>query len=879
VTSSASSTTLPGLTVAEVEDRRRRDGFNELPTGSGPHPGRLLLAQLTHLLAVLLWVAAGLALLAGMPQLAAAIVVIVLLNGFFAFWQEYRADRSTQRLGALLPCRLRVARDGAVTTVDARELVTGDVVLLDAGDRVAADMRVVDGRGLRLDESLTTGESAPVAHDPGDALMAGTFVIEGEATAVVTATGARTTLAGIAQLVTTAQRPPSPLTVELHRVVRVVAVVAALTGLLLGAAALALGLGLTHAFLFGVGVAVALVPEGLLPTVTLSLARGAQTMAARKALVRRLDAVETLGATTFICTDKTGTITQNRMSVVEVVTQDGPVHVTGLGYAPVASFTETAATPRLAAVAEAALSCVTGRVRRRGDDWVADGDPMEAAIHCLALRAGVIHSHGTEVAGVRRPFSPDRMVSSCLSGGRASVLGAPEQVLARCTGDTASARRDVQRLADQGRRVRAVAVRDWPHEASEQMEDGLHLLGLLALEDPPHAEVAPALASCRTAGVRVAMITGDHPATAAAIARQVGLVGPRGVVLTGSSLPADDEELAHRLDCPGGVVVARATPADKLRIARVLKGAGHVVAMTGDGVNDAPALREADVGVAMGAHGSDVARESSDLVLLDDNFATIVTAIQLGRATLQNVRRFLTFHLTDNVAELAPFGMWALSGGSFPLAIGVLQVLALDIGTDMLPALALGTEPPREGIMSGRHDHTVVNRAVLGRAFGVLGATEAVASLAAFTTVLLQSGWSWGETPGPALLARASGTAFATIAVCQMANSVACRSTRLTFWRIDPRTNPGVAAAIAAEIALLVLFLRVPALADLLGGSWPSVGGWALALGGGLLLLLVDSLVKTRARWVSAPPRAAAGRGAPRQAARPARSPRRRPRA
>ena len=520
-----------GLTHAEVEDRRRRDGFNELPATGGAHPWRLLLEQLTHLLAVLLWVAAGLALLAGMPQIAVAIVVIVLLNGLFAFWQEYRADRSTQRLRSLLPSGIRVVRNGHRATVDVRELVTDDVVLLAAGDRVGADMRVTAARSLHLDESLTTGESGAVRHDAGDDLMAGTFVVEGEAEAVVTATGPRTTLAGISDLVSTAQRPPSPLTVELHRVVRVVAVIAFATGLLLGATALLLGLGVTQAFLFGVGVSVALVPEGLLPTVTLSLARGAQTMAGRNALVRRLDAVETLGSTTFICTDKTGTITQNRMSVVEVVTASGSVHVTGSGYEPVAAFSGPAgATPQVAAVAEAALACVVGRVLRR-DEWVADGDPMEAAIHCLALRSGATHLDGGERGGVRLPYTADRMLSSCLRDGRAFVLGAPEQVLDRCTGGLVGAPGEVERLAGLGRRVLAVAARDWSGPASPEMEHGLDLLGLIALEDPPHPEVAAALTACREAGIRVAMITGDHPATGAAIARQVGLLAPGGVVL------------------------------------------------------------------------------------------------------------------------------------------------------------------------------------------------------------------------------------------------------------------------------------------------------------------------------------------------------------
>ncbi|MFC7493583.1 MULTISPECIES: cation-translocating P-type ATPase [unclassified Nocardioides] len=837
-----------GLSTAEVERRRRRDGPNELPAPRGPRPLALLAGQLTHLLAVLLWVAAGLALLARMPALAIAIVVIVVLNALFAFWQEYRADRSTQQLRSMLPSGTRVRRDGARRRVAVSELVVGDVVLLEAGDRVGADMTVVEVDNLTVDESLTTGESGAVRHGVGDLLMAGTFVVQGMAEAEVTATGASTTLARISALTATAQRPPSPLTVQLHTVVRVIAAVAAGAGVMLGSASLALGLSTTESFLFGVGVAVALVPEGLLPTVTLSLARGAQVMASRNALVRRLDAVETLGETTFICTDKTGTLTENRMSVVEVVTPPAWIHVAGSGYEPVATFSGADDAAELAApVAESALACVTGRVTRRGPAWVVDGDPMEAAIHCLAIRTGSAHPDGAGPVESRlRPYTADRMLTSCLRAGRVHVLGAPEAILARCTSGADDAVDELHRLTDRGLRVLGVARREWAGDVGEEMEADLRFLGLLALEDPPRVDVAQSLQTCRDAGIGIVMITGDHPRTARAIAEDVGLIGKGGLVCEGSSLPADDRELGALLDTGVGAVVARATPADKLRIAKALRGRGHVVAMTGDGVNDAPALREADVGVAMGASGSDVAREAADLVLLDDHFATIVSAVELGRATFQNVRRFLTFHLTDNVAELAPFALWALSGGSFPLAIGVLQVLALDIGTDMLPALALGTEPPRKDIMRGRRRRTVLDRALLLRAFLVLGATEALLSLTAFAWVLRGDGWSWGAEPSATTLAQASGTAIAVIAVCQMANAIACRSTTRAAWRLDPRGNPSVLVAIAAEVLLLVVFLGVPPVADLLGGAWPEPSGWAMALAAGAVLLAVDGLAKRR---------------------------------
>lgn len=841
-----------GLSTEESRRRLAEDGPNRLPETRGKNQLRELARQFTHMLAVLLWVAAALALLAGMPELAIAIVVIVMLNAGFAFWQEYRADRSVQRLKGLLPAQARVVRDGVPCGVDVAELVRGDLVLLVAGDRIGADMLLEVAHELRVDESMVTGESRPVDHGAGDRVMTGSFVVQGEARATVTASGAATTLAGISTLAQSAERPPSPLTVQLSRVVRVIAVIATGTGLLLGVGSVVLGLEYTQAFLFAVGVTVALVPEGLLPTVTLSLARGAQLMAERHALVRRLDAVETLGATTFICTDKTGTLTQNRMVVVDVVTTDGTVTVTGQGYDPEAELRGPGvAVTALPVIAATALSCVTGRVVER-DGWVAEGDPMEAAIDCLARRSG-LDDVGLPT-GERRPYTADRMLSSAILDGEVSVLGAPEAIFDRCTSVPDDVRTALADLTGRGRRVLAVARRTWSSaESVEDREHDLTLLGLLGLEDPPRRDVTASLDACRKADIRVAMVTGDHPGTAEAVAREVGLLRPGGTVVEGRNLPADDAALSALLDRPEGAVVARVTPADKFRIARVLRERGHVVAMTGDGVNDAPALREADVGVAMGKSGSDVAREAADLVLLDDHFGTIVEAIELGRATFRNVRRFLTYHLTDNVAELTPFALWALTGGQFPLAIGVLQVLALDIGTDMLPALALGTEPPRPRIMSGRHLRTLVDRKLLLTAFAVLGATEALMSMAAFTFVLCRHGWSWGETPPPAVLALASGTAFAAIAVAQMANAFACRSTTRPVWRMNPLGNRLVVVAVLMEMVLLVLFLAVPALADALGGSWPPAAGWLAAGASGLMLLGVDGAVKARRGRVGQP--------------------------
>ncbi|TMS00347.1 cation-translocating P-type ATPase [Nonomuraea basaltis] len=802
------SRTRSGLTAAEAGARLAADGPNTLPAARRTPPAVLLLRQMVHFFALLLWGASVLALLAGMPLLAVAIVIVVLLNGAFAFAQEYRADKATQRLGELIPANAVVRRDGRRVLVSAADLVAGDVVLLEAGDRVSADLELTDVHALAVNESMLTGESRPVRPATGDRAHAGTFVVEGQAEAVVVATGPHTRLAAIAKLTREASRPPSPLAVQLGKVVRIVAGIALAVGAVFFGLALLLGMEPGQGFLFAIGVTVALVPEGLLPTVTLSLARAAQRMAAKNALVRHLEAVETLGSATFICTDKTGTLTRNEMTVADVWT---PAHAR-------------------AEVMRSAVLSSTGRM----SDGKPVGDPMEVALHVEALKLGADLSG--EITG-RFPFDPVRRRASVVADGHLHLKGAPDTVIPLC-GDVSGVEEALARMSTQGLRVLAVARADTAEERD------LQFLGLIGLHDPPRDDVAEAIWKCRIAGIKLAMVTGDHPGTARAIAKEVGLLGEDELVLTGAELPGDDAALGELLD-RDGVVVARVTPEDKLRIARALRGRGHVVAMTGDGVNDGPALREADIGIAMGASGTDVAREAADLVLLDDHFVTIVTAVELGRATSANVRRFLTYHLTDNVAELTPFAVWALSGGTIPLALSVLQVLALDIGTDLLPALALGAEPANPRTMHGpARTGNLVDRRLIGRVFGVLGPAQALAEMGAFIAVLLLGGWYFGAAPSPALLAAASGTAFAAVVLGQFANAFACRSESRWIGRLSWRTNPLLLGALAFEAIMLLLFLGLPAVAGVLGGAFPPPAGWALAALAIPVMILADAAHK-----------------------------------
>ncbi|MGZ8688686.1 MAG: cation-translocating P-type ATPase, partial [Gaiellaceae bacterium] len=842
-----------GLAAPDAAARLARGGANVLPTPRGPGLARQLVGQLVHFFALMLWAAAVLALIGGMPVLAAAIVVVIVVNGVFSFAQEYRAERSIRALSRLLPETAVVRRDGRKSRVPAAELVPGDVVVLAEGDSISADARVIRAAGLRVDNSLLTGESEPVERiagpldeEPGDLVdannivFAGTYAASGSGIAVVVTTGMHTRLGAISKLTGEVVRRPTPLRVEMNRAVRLIAGFAVVAGVVFFGISVALGTPARDGFLFSVGVIVALVPEGLLPTLSLSLAMSATRMAQSGALVRRLESVETLGSTTVICTDKTGTLTANEMTARGIVTRGHVYRVTGSGYDPRGALTidgrplDTPALQRVEPLLRAVALCSDARVELRDGRWRCTGDPTEGALVVLARKGGVEQEAAERQAPRVREFPFDSVrrrmctVHTMPSGAfEVLVKGSPEAVLETCASFddegrpvpmrpevAAAVQADVERLAADGLRVLAVARRQvdvlpaGPREAEQELE----LLGVIGMADPVRPEVPDALRRCRAAHIRVLMITGDHPATARSVARKAGLAD--GKILLGAELPPADGELAALLSDPSLVILARVAPEEKLRIARALQALGEVVAMTGDGVNDAPALRQADIGIAMGVVGTDVAREAADLVLLDDNFAHIVQAIEEGRAAFENIRRFLTYHLTDNVAELTPFVVWAVSGGSIPLMITVLQVLALDIGTDLLPALALGSEPAEPGTMSrpprGRTAR-LLDRRVVGRAFGFLGPVEAAASMA-MVPIGAALFFSWPDLPLPAdgmPQETLSTMVFAAIVCMQMANALECRSTPASLFAVGPLANRLLVGAVLAEALALLAFMYV----------------------------------------------------------------------
>lgn len=822
-----------GLTSDEARLRLAEAGPNALAEPRGPSHARRFAAQLVHLFALLLWAGSALAWVGGLPELAIAIAVVVVVNAVFAFAQEYRAERAVAALKRMLPQHARVRRDGVVREVAAEEVVPGDLLVLSDGDRVSADADLIVHVGLRLDESALTGESYPA--EPEESVFAGTYVVGGSGEALVTATGMRTRFGRIAELTQATVEGRSPLERQLDHLTRFVAVLAVGIGTTFFLVAGLLGMPLADRFLFAIGVTVALVPEGLLPTVTLSLALATQRMARRNALVRRLSSVEALGATTVICTDKTGTLTENQMTVRRVWTPEAELEVEGAGYEPFGRFLRDGgvADPRAhAELFRAALLCNDARLVHGGDGWRVEGDPTEGALVVLAEKGGLRHeqeaAHRPRVAELPFDSRRKRMTTVHLdgAGGRvAYVKGAPETIVERSTLSPAERGRVLaaaEALERDALRVLAVARRQLTPGAStapDALERDLELLGLVGMDDPPRPEVPEAVARCRRAGIRIIMVTGDSGATAAAVARGIGLVRHPHVV-EGSELAAlDDDELHTRL-AEREVVFARIDPEGKLRLARVLRAQGEIVAMTGDGVNDAPALREADIGVAMGGRGTDVAREAADVILLDDNFASVVAAVEEGRAVYDNIRRFAGYHFCSNVGELVPFLVWGATGGAVPLPLVVMQVLAIDLGTDMLPAIGLGTERAEAGTMDRPprpRRERLLDRPTVRRVFGLVGPLEGLAGLASFLAAYALAGWRPWEPLASSgdLYVTATAMTCGGIVAAQVGAGLAMRTNRESVFTVGLLSNRLLVAGIAFELGLLAALLYVPALAEL----------------------------------------------------------------
>ncbi|MBI2374732.1 MAG: cation-transporting P-type ATPase [Deltaproteobacteria bacterium] len=876
-----------GLGDDEVRRRLREHGRNEITKLERPHAARALLEELFNFFAIILWVAAGLAYFvarrdpgSGMGTLASAIIAVIAVNGAFSYWQRHRAEKALDALERLLPPRARVTRSGAVMDVDAAELVPGDLLHLSAGDRVPADGRVVESFGLTVDTSTLTGESVPLSLDAKPSavaeiaqarnqVFAGTAIGGGHGLALVIATGKDTRFASLAHLAQTTRSGPTPLEREIARVSRMVALLATLLGVAFAGIGLWKGDSEIQAILFGIGIIVANVPEGLLPTVTLALAMAARRMAKRNALVRHLPAVEALGAATVIVTDKTGTLTENRMRVTWA-------HA----FESAGSFGEARPIEAMGSEArlllEACLICenVESRGSRVGGGKV--GDPTELALVELAeSRIGALESEALRRCRPRVdeiPFDADRRrlttIHQTPEGLVLYAKGAPEVMLTLAnrvrlaSGEvlidsaiTAALEASAMSMAGRGLRVLAVGRRelDRPFDG---VEGGLTLLGLVGLSDPPRPEVPRAVASCRSAGIRVIMATGDHPQTALAVARAIGLSnGAQPRVITGRELEAmADSELTLELGQPD-LVLARLDASQKTRVVRLLRRKGEVVAVTGDGVNDAPALRAADIGVAMGRSGTDVARESADIVLADDNFASLAFAIEEGRAVYANIEKFLTYILTSNVPEVIPYLAFMLF--RIPLPLTIVQILAVDLGTDLVPALALGAEPPSPELMSRpprSRDARLLSGRLLFRAYGALGLVEAAAAMTAFFLVLAhgQHGRGTLSTTDPLYL-RATTACLVAIVVCQVANLFVCRRPIDVFGKLHSSPSLLIAGAIAVELLVTAFVVLSPPGQEMFGTAPLHGREWLIGVPFAISLFPIDFIVRRIVRGKTAP--------------------------
>jgi len=858
-----------GLSEDEAERRLLEFGPNKIEEIKKTPLSIRFLKQFTHFFAILLWIAAALCFLSeylhpgeGLLSLGVAIIGVIFINAIFTFIQEYRAEKSIEKLKLLLPFRVKVIRDGMEMEIEATKVVPGDLIILSEGDKVPADSRLIDTNYIMVNNAPLTGESEsiPLQHDPCEGELiesrnitfAGTTVVSGSGRAIVFATGMSTEFGRIAHLTGAVEAGLSPLQKEIIKVTRIVAFLSTVIGIVFFIIGHLIGRGFWENFIFAIGIIVANVPEGLLPTVTLSLAMGSQRMAKKKALIKTLTSVETLGSVTVICTDKTGTLTMNRMEVKKIETLDNQPETFNL-------------------LMKIAYLCNNARYI----DGQYRGDPTETALLKYAREAigDVTAERISEIPfdSERKRMTTVHKMSETQFNYVAYTKGALESVLPLCSyvlinGKEIPLDEDVKEkimnayhlLMDRGLRVLTFAyraIKDNEDKVDEELESKMVFIGLIGIEDPPRAEVPDALRKCREAGIKVIMITGDGGRTAIAIAKEIGLTKGNPVVIEGHEfIRMSDKELRERLS-EKEIIFARMTPKHKMRIVTILKEEGERVAVTGDGVNDAPALKKADIGIAMGITGVDIAKEAADIILLDDNFATIVNAIEEGRAVYENIRKFISYIFSSNIPEIVPYLAYVLL--KIPLPLTIMQILAVDLGTDMLPALALGAEKPTKELMKQpprEPKERLLNLKLLSRAYLFLGPIEAAAALFGFFYVLNLGGWQRGEmlASNNLLYMQATTACLTAIIITQVANAFACRSFRESIFSIGFFSNRLVLTGIAAELILSALIIYHPWGNKVFGTAPLELHVWLILIPFSVGLLLAEETRKFYVRrWLA----------------------------
>ncbi len=865
-----------GLTAQEAEARLTEYGYNEIVEAEKKGPLRMFLEQFTDPMVLILLVAIAISVFTSMlPESheegglidAAVISAIVIFNAIFGFVQEYRSEQALEALKEMAAPRARVRRDGLWVDIDAKLVVPGDIIALEAGNKVPADARVIYAVGLSADESALTGESvavrkiedpihlqSPVVGDMRNMVFQGTTIVSGKGQAVVTATGMTTYFGKIAEMVQESEKDMTPLQVDLADLGKKLGIVVILLcGIVFGAEVLKdISDSLVEELLAAIALAVSAIPEGLPAVVTITLAIGVQRMVQHNAIVRRLPSVETLGATTVICSDKTGTITKNEMTVRKLYVNRRVIEVTGTGYNAAGKFIvdgeeyEVLSDPHIVRIFEIGQVCSNSTLQpdpKGHADWDVVGDPTEGAILVVAEKAGIPHektmSRFREVSEISFDSARKRM-TSIVEDEKGSLLaymkGAPDVILPLCThiyenhqvrrmtdADREAILQVNEEFAGEALRVLAFTYRPLAEEVQswepEHVEREMVFVGLMGMMDPPREEVPEAIDVCKNAGIRPIMITGDHELTARAVARQVGLIPENGEVITGSKIDRmnDEEFLEAVARCD---VYARVAPEHKLRIVEALKAQGQVVAMTGDGVNDAPAVKAADVGVAMGMRGADVTKEASDVILTDDNFATIVTAVQKGREIYSNIRKFVRFLLAANFDEI--FLIFTIIMLGLPLPITPIQILWLNLATDGFPALALGVDPPEPGVMNRpprKPGSKMMNRGLASFVL-VAGFLAFLASSFIFLySLTVYGGWIPGVT-GPAVdwsspfwhrvLHHARTTVFASVVTFELVFVWNCRDEYRWVWETHIRQSRALLAAVAVSVILTLMTIYVP---------------------------------------------------------------------
>ncbi len=852
-----------GLSSEQVEERRKTVGLNLLTEGTKVSLLTVFLNQFRDFMIIVLLAATLISGLLGEYTDAITIVAIIFLNGILGFVQEIRAEKSLSALKELTAPIARVRRGGQVVEVPAKELVPGDIVLLEDGDRVPADGRILKATVFDVEESALTGESVPSSKDPrvtiavdsnlGDRknmVYMGTMVTRGKAEILVTATGMATEMGKIADLMQQSEDQLTPLQQRLDQLGKT------LVWISLGITVLVVIAGVLHGhpiyqmFLAGVSLAVAAIPEGLPAIVTIALALGVQRMIKRNAIVRKLPSVETLGCATVICSDKTGTLTQNRMTVQTIFADGHLIQVTGSGYDPQGEFVlagskidpnRRAAVKSLIEIASTCNNAVL--VEQTSDDgstWTVQGDPTEGALLVLGRKAGFTDPDAVYERLDEIPFDSDRKLMSVLVRSESDVFvfvkGAPDVLLERANRVLLNGREETlassmrksiqstnQALASRALRNLGFAYRQFPSlEAARKCEDwetNLVFVGLCGMIDPPRQEAKEAIATAKSAGIRTVMITGDHQITAMAIAKELDILPPQGRVMTGAELDeTNDEQLARLVD--DVYVYARVTPEHKLRIVRALQSRGHVVAMTGDGVNDAPAIKQADIGIAMGQTGTDVAKEASSLVLADDNFATIIAAVEEGRGIYDNIKKFIRYLLASNVGEIVT--MFAAMLAGLPLPLAPIQILWVNLVTDGLPAIALGVDPAESDIMKRRPRD--VREGIFAKGMGTKilsrGILIGIVTLAVFL-------WSLRTQNG---LEHAQTMAYATLTMAQLILVFDCRSLEGGIMKRNPLTNIWLILAVLSSVVLFLFTIYLPNLAKAFHTVPLGVTDWIIVL-------------------------------------------------